>query len=68
MKKTELKEINLLNDEAFKALFSSIGARKIVSYFLSKLTEIERELPKKIIKEKGKKLDIIIFLFTNFLI
>lgn len=74
--KTELKEINLLNDEAFKALFRSIEAREMVSYFLSKLTGIEKEvlmeaeyqggeLPKKIIKEKGKKSDIIIKIENN---
>lgn len=68
---TALKEINLLNDQAFKALFRSIEAREIVSYFLSKLTGIEKEvflnaeyqageLPKKVLTEKGKQSAVII--------
>ena len=61
----------MLNDALFKALFRSIEARDMVSSFISSITDIPKEdlmraeyqggeLPKKILKEKGKTSDIII--------
>ena len=61
----------MLNDAMFKALFRSVEARRVVASFLSSLTGIDEsllieaeyqggELPKKILKEKGKTSDIII--------
>ena len=74
--KTELKEINMLNDAMFKSLFRSIEARDMVSTFLSSITGIKKEvlmnadyqggeLPKKNIHEKGKTSDIIIKIEDN---
>ena len=73
MNKTQekLKNINMLNDAMFKALFRSIEAREMVSNFLSELTGIDKEilmnadyqggeLIKKKLDEKGKTSDIII--------
>lgn len=61
----------MLNDAMFKALFRSIEARSMVSSLISSITDIPKEdlmkaeyqggeLPKKILKEKGKTSDIII--------
>ena len=61
----------MLNDALFKALFRSIEARDMVSSFISSITDIPKEdlmkaeyqggeLPKKILKEKGKTSDIIV--------
>lgn len=67
------KEINLMNDAMFKALFRSREARSIVSSFLSSLTGIKKEvlmnanyvggeLPKRRLTEKGKMSDILILI------
>ena len=37
------KEINLMNDQLFKAFFRSIEARKMIASFLSSLTGIDKE-------------------------
>ena len=61
----------MLNDALFKSLFRSIEARDMVTDFLCSITGIKKEilekaeyqageLPKKILKEKGKIADIII--------
>jgi len=71
IKTKQIKEINVLNDAMFKSLFRSIEARGVVASFLSSLTGINKEilfnaeyqggeLPKKILKEKGKTSDVII--------
>ena len=78
MNKTQekLKNINMLNDAMFKALFRSIEAREMVSNFLSELTGIDKEilmnadyqggeLVKKKLDEKGKTSDIIIKIDRN---
>ena len=66
-----LKEIDVLKDSMFKAVFRSEEAREMVSVCLSKLTGIDvkqirnaeyqgGELSKKIMSEKGKNSDLII--------
>ena len=71
MKTEQLKEIDVLRDSMFKAVFRSKEAREMVSRALSKLTGIDvnqirgaeyqgGELPKKIMSEKGKTSDLII--------
>ena len=71
-----IKEVNMLNDALFKALFRSVEAREMVSNCLSKLTGIDAnkirnaeyqggELSKKILSEKGKTADIIIKIEDN---
>ena len=38
------KEINLMNDQLFKAFFRSIEARKMIASFLSSVTGIDKEI------------------------
>ena len=68
---TELKEVNMLNDALFKALFRSVEAREMVVDFLSELIGIKKEvleqadyqggeIPKKIMTERNKTADMII--------
>ena len=67
------KEINLMNDQLFKAFFRSIEARKMIASFLSSVTGIEKEklidaqyiggeLPKRKEYEKGKSSDVIVLI------
>ena len=71
MQTTELKEVNMLNDALFKALFRSVEAREMVVDFLSELIGIKKEvleqadyqggeIPKKIMTERNKTADMII--------
>ena len=71
--KQEVKEINVMNDQLFKALFRSSEARNMVSSFLNKITGIEKEelvsadyiggeLPKRKSYEKSKSSDVIILI------
>jgi len=65
-------KINLYNDKLFKAFFTSIEARGMVSSFLSAITGIDKEKfinatyiggleePINVNKEKGKRTDIIV--------
>ena len=72
----ELKEINMLNDALFKALFRSIEARELISTILNILTGIPKEdlinaeyqggeIPKSNLKQKGKTSDILIKVDNN---
>ena len=76
MKTEIIKEVNMLNDALFKALFRSVEAREMISNCLSILTGIDAnkirnaeyqggELPKKKLSEKGKISDIIIKIENN---
>lgn len=67
------KEINLMNDAMFKALFRSREARSVVSSFLSSITGIKKEvlmnakyvggeLPKIKLTEKGKTSDVLVLI------
>ena len=67
------KEINLMNDQLFKAFFRSIEARRMIASFLSSVTGIEKEklinaqyiggeLPKRKEYEKGKSSDVIVLI------
>ena len=67
------KEINLMNDQLFKAFFRSIEARKMIASFLSSVTGIDKEtlinanyiggeLPKRKKYEKGKSSDVIVLI------
>ena len=71
-----LKEIDVLKDAMFKAVFRSEEAREMVSISLSKITGIDvkqirnaeyqgGELPKKIMSEKSKTSDLIIKIRNN---
>ena len=70
------KEINLMNDAMFKALFRSREARNVVSSFLSSVTGIKKEilmnakyvggeLPKRKLTEKGKESDVLVLIDDN---
>ena len=72
----KLKEINMLNDAMFKALFRSIEAREMVASFLSEITGIDKqlllkadyqggEIPKRVLSEKNKTSDIIVKINNN---
>ena len=68
-----IKEINLMNDQLFKAFFRSIEARKMIASFLSSVTGIDKEtlmgaqyiggeLPKRKEYEKAKASDVIVLI------
>lgn len=70
------KEINLMNDAMFKALFRSKEARNIVASFLSRVTGIKKEvlmnaeyvggeISKRRLTEKGKISDVLILIDDN---
>lgn len=72
----KIKEINLMNDAMFKALFRSREARGIISSFLSSVTGIKKEvlmnakyvggeIPKRRLTEKGKTSDILVLIDDN---
>ena len=67
------KEINLMNDQLFKAFFRSIEERRMIASFLRSVTGIEKEklinaqyiggeLPKRKEYEKGKSSDVIVLI------